>query len=237
MTRPLIGLTGRRKSASSIAGFPESLQRLPIDLYLAGYTQAVLAAGGLPIHLPLDLTPDDIGQIAARLDGLLFTGGADIDPTRYRAEPEWQPYDSEPMRDEHEFTLLSVAIDRELPTVCICRGLQLLNVHQGGTLHQHVPAHARYDVGPDTEIHSVQLTTGSILHQLYGPRIDVNTLHHQTIDRLGDQITVTGIAPDGTIEGLELPGKPVVAVQWHPEMMQGSATDPIFGWLIEHAGR
>ena len=91
MARPLIGLTGRRKPAMAIAGFPESLHDLPVDLYLAGYAQAVIEAGGIPLHLPLDLALDDIGSSLSRLDGLVFTGGADIDPGEYGSEPAWAP--------------------------------------------------------------------------------------------------------------------------------------------------
>jgi putative glutamine amidotransferase len=235
MARPLIGLTGRRKPARDVAGFPESLHQLPVDLYLAGYAQGVIEAGGIPLHLPLDLALDDIESVLQRLDGMVFTGGADIDPSEYGAAPSWMPYDSEPLRDAHERSVLATAIGRGLPTLGICRGLQLLNVQQGGTLHQDVPAHARYDVPPDHEAHDVRFVEGSQLHRLYGPTAKVNTLHHQTIDRLGSGLTIGALADDGTIEAIELQGKPVLAVQWHPEMMQSRAVDPAFAWLVQTA--
>ena len=139
------------------------------------------------------------------------------------------------MRDAHERAVLGAAIQRELPTLGICRGLQLLNVQQGGTLHQDVPTHARYDVPPDHEAHEVRFVDGTRLHRLYGPTASVNTLHHQTIDRLGSGLSVGAVADDGTVEAIELQGKPVLAVQWHPEMMRGRAGDPAFAWLIQAA--
>ncbi len=233
MARPLIGLTGRRKLAGDVAGFPESLRQLPIDLYVSGYAQGVIEAGGLPLYLPLDLPIEEIGSLLTRLDGLVFTGGADIDPSEYGASPSWEPYGSEPLRDAHERSVLSTAIAHDLPTLGICRGLQLLNVQQGGTLHQDVPAHARYDLAPDHEVHDVIFTEGTRLHRLYGQRASVNTLHHQTIDQLGSDLTIAARADDGTIEAIELQGKPILAVQWHPEMMQGRSVDPAFAWLIQ----
>ena len=232
MAGPLIGLTGRRKAASDVAGFPESLHALPVDLYLAGYAQAIIEAGGIPVHLPLDVPMD---AILDRLDGLLLSGGADIDPTRYGESPAGENYGSEPFRDQHELSLITAAADRNVPTLGICRGLQLLNISRGGNLHQDVPEHARYDIAPHTEAHTVTFTRGSRLHQLYGPGTRVNTLHHQTIDRLGEDLTATARAEDGTIEGIEWPGKPLLGVQWHPEMMPGRESDPIFGWLVDQA--
>lgn len=235
MARPLIGLTGRRKPARDVAGFPESLHQLPVDLYLAGYAQGVIEAGGIPVHLPMDLALDDVESLLQRLDGMVFTGGADIDPSEYGARPSWEPYGSEPLRDAHERSVLSAAIQQELPTLGICRGLQLLNVHQGGTLHQDVPAHARYDVPPDHEAHDVRFVDGTLLHRLYGPTASVNTLHHQTVDRLGSGLVIGALADDGTVEAIELQGRPVLAVQWHPEMMHGRAADPVFAWLVRTA--
>ena len=232
MARPLIGLTGRRKPASDVAGFPASLGSLSIDLYLPAYAEAIARAGGLPVHLCFEAEPS---HILGRLDGLVLTGGADIDPSRYGAKPEWRPYGSEAVRDEHEFCLLELALADDVPVLGICRGLQVLNVSCGGTLDQDVPAHARYDVGPDVESHDVELARGSILHALYGPRHRVNTLHHQTVHDVGRGLEVTARADDGTVEGLEMTGRPVLAVQWHPEMMQDALSDPVFTWLIRHA--
>ena len=115
----------------------------------------------------------------------------------------------------------------------ICRGLQLINVHQGGTLQQHVPEHSRYDVAPHEEVHTLTITPGTTLHALYGDTKQVNSLHHQTVGELGNGLTVTALAEDGVVEGVEMDGMPVIAVQWHPEMMDHQ--DPSFTWLVQHA--
>jgi putative glutamine amidotransferase len=232
MPKPLIGLTGRRKVGRDLAGTPEPLHGLAVDAYFADYARGVLEAGGLPVHLPIDLDPDDIVD---RLDGLLLPGGTDIDPTRYGATPHAELLAVEPERDSFELGLLARATIRDIPVLGICRGLQLINVLGGGTLHQHVAPHARFDLPPDTEKHTVELKDGSTLHRLYGPTREVNTLHHQTIDVLGRHLTVTAIADDGEVEGIEHDTADIVAVQWHPELMAGRADDPVFRWLVDTA--
>ncbi len=140
---------------------------------------------------------------------------------------------AEPLRDDIEFVLLDTAITDAIPVVGICRGLQLLNVHQGGTLEQHVPEHSRYDVLPHEHVHDIATTPGSVLHTLYGTTTRVNSLHHQTVATLGAGLTATATAEDGTIEGVEMANAAVIAVQWHPEMMD--VADPAFGWLVARA--
>ncbi|MEL6983405.1 MAG: gamma-glutamyl-gamma-aminobutyrate hydrolase family protein, partial [Actinomycetota bacterium] len=226
-----------------IAGFPESLHGLDIDLYLADYSREVLAAGGLPVNLPMDADPLDYVD---HLDGVLLSGGADLHPARYGAEPDGHG-DYETDRDALELRLLTGARDRDLPVLGICRGLQLINVAAGGTLHQHVAEHARYDVAPDAHVHDVSFEAGSLLGSLHGaspdaaaatdgaggPRRSVNSLHHQTVDRVGDGLVVVARSADGTIEGLETPDGSMVAVQWHPEML--TTAEPVFDWLIDAA--
>ena len=230
---PLIGLPGRRKQASEISGFPEMMAKSDVDLYMADYARGVIEAGGIPVHIPIDVDPAAVGE---RLDGIVLPGGTDIDPILYGAEPDPDLLPLEPERDGLELALLSAALDAEVPVLGICRGIQVLNVHQGGTLHQHVPEHGRFDLPMDSTIHQVSFAEGSTLHELYGPSAQVNSLHHQTVAGLGHDLTVTARADDGTIEGVEM-GDLVVAVQWHPEMMPTRPTDPIFGWLVERASR
>ncbi len=204
---------------------------MDVDLYLADYTRDVLAAGGLPILIPVDAP---VGAYVSRLDGIVLSGGADIEPSHYGAEPDGTG-GYEPERDELELPLLKQALEEELPMLGICRGLQLLNVATGGSLHQDVPVHSRYDVDPAETVHEVTFSEHSRLGLLYGEQTSVNSLHHQTIDRLGEGLTVTGRADDGTVEALEMPGRDVVAVQWHPEMRPG--VEPVFDWLIKQAIR
>jgi putative glutamine amidotransferase len=227
---PLIGLPGRRITGGDI-GYAPILAGLELDLYFADYARGVIEAGGIPVHLPLDVDP---ANVVDRLDGVLLSGGADIHPSRYGAPQDPAVTVVEPQRDEFEFRLLEQALDRELPVLGICRGLQLLNVHLGGTLHQHVAAHSRYDISAASVAHDVQIVDGSTLDGLYGSTHQVNSLHHQVVDRIGDGLRVTAQADDGGIEGVELDDS-VLAVQWHPEMMPDRSTDPIFKWLVERA--
>lgn len=228
-SKPLIGLSGRRKSAAEVAGFPDSLAGLAVDLYLADYARRVLEAGGLPVHLPMDTDPVDY---LPRLDGILLSGGADMAPVTYGAEPDGHGT-YEPERDQLELAMLTGARARGLPVLGICRGLQVINVDAGGTLHQHVPVHARYEIGPDSRVHAVTFEPGSLLGRLYGQGAEVNSLHHQTVEEVGSGLRVTARADDGTVEGLESEDGMMVAVQWHPEMLP--ATEPVFGWLVEQA--
>jgi putative glutamine amidotransferase len=231
---PLIGLTGRRKRGADIAGFPDGFADVDIDVYVSDYARAITAAGGLPVHLPQHVDPRDY---AGRLDGLMLSGGADVDPVRYgaRVDPATGPVEDE--RDRAELGLIEVAVAEGLPVLGICRGLQLLNVWAGGTLHQHVPAHARYDVAPGDETDTVVVEPDSRLGAMYGATVAVNSLHHQTVDSVADGWLVTARSGDGTVEALEWPGHDVLAVQWHPELMPGAATDPVFAWLVERARR
>jgi putative glutamine amidotransferase len=149
--------------------------------------------------------------------------------------PETEDFPPEPDRDAYELALLEGAYERGLPVLGICRGLQLINVCAGGTLHQDVPPHAAFDQPPETELHEVNFEAGTVVGELYGGPQWVNSLHHQVVDRLGRELLVSGRSGDGAIEALEHMGLPVIAVQWHPEMMRGRAHDPSFGWLVDTA--
>ena len=122
-----------------------------------------------------------------------------------------------------------------LPVAGICRGLQLLNVHGGGTLHQDVPHHSHFDKTPNSRVHHVEFERDSACARLYGRPIEVNSLHHQTIDRVAASFRVTGTSEDGTVEAIEAIDRPWIAVQWHPEMMDDGHGDPLFRWLVEQA--
>jgi gamma-glutamyl-gamma-aminobutyrate hydrolase PuuD len=143
---PLIGLSGRRKRGAQVAGFPDNLADVALDVYVNDYARAITDAGGLPVHLPLHVDP---AAYTERLDGLLLSGGTDIDPTLYGAKPAPTNYPPEPARDRLELGFIDFAVGEDLPVLGICRGLQLLNVWGGGTLHQHAPDHSRFDVAAD----------------------------------------------------------------------------------------
>jgi putative glutamine amidotransferase len=233
--RPLIGLSGRRKHGADVAGFPANLADVDLDVYVNDYARAITEAGGLPVHLPLHVDPADYAE---RLDGLLLSGGTDVDPARYGAPPDPAAYAPEPARDRLELGFVDLAVAEGLPVLGICRGLQVLNVWAGGTLHQHVPTHARFDVAPDDRIDELAIEPDSVLHELYGPRLAVNSLHHQTVDRVAGGWTVTARSSiGGDVEALEWPGHDVIAVQWHPELLDTRGSDPIFAWLVDRAAQ
>jgi len=233
MTRaPLIGLVGRRKAGSQIVGQPEALHAIEVELFYRDYARGVIEAGGFAVNLPLDSDP---AEAVSRCDGILLSGGADIDPLLYGHQPETDLFPPEPVRDTFETAIMDAASASGTPVLGICRGLQMANVHGGGTLHQHNEAHSRFDVVPETEAHEIALTPGSTLASLYGGTHSVNSLHHQTVAEVGADYTVTARSEDGVVEGIEHDSLPIVAVQWHPEMMKSRQGDPVFSWLVEAA--
>ena len=174
------------------------------------YLTAVRAVGLEPVPMRTTGTPSLKG-----LDGLLLTGGTDVDPARYGQAPARETDEPDDERDVFELAILERALDAELPVFAICRGMQLLNVALGGTLVQHVTGHRL--IGGGT--HRVLVKPESALAAVVGgTEIIVNSRHHQVLDRLGQGLVVTGTAPDGVIEAVWRPGRPVVfGVQWHPE--------------------
>jgi putative glutamine amidotransferase len=230
--RPLIGLTGRVAPGSDFAGFPASFAAVEVDMYVSAYARAITAAGGLPVHLPQHVP---VGDYADVLDGVVLSGGADVHPGRYGEAATTDVFPPEPPRDEMELALVDAALAGDVPLLGICRGLQLLNVQAGGSLNQHVPEQARFDVRPDELIDEVRLEPGTRLHAMYGDRLAINSLHHQTIARVGAGWTVAGRGPDGSVEAIEWPGRDAIGVQWHPEMLAGAVSDPLFRWLVEAA--
>ena len=143
--------------------------------------------------------------------------------------------DRVPLRDAFEIALLDAAVNSGLPVLGICRGPQLINIAAGGTLHQHLPEHAATDGPPDATPHTVITVEGSQLREMYGPEVAVNSLHHQAVDQLGDGYIATAHSPDGIIEGIEHAELPILAVQWHPELMTEALADPCFRWLVDNA--
>ncbi|TPX05567.1 gamma-glutamyl-gamma-aminobutyrate hydrolase family protein, partial [Schumannella luteola] len=188
------------------------------------YFEAVYRAGGIPVLLPPQ--PVDGGVVDAvlePLDGLIITGGKDVDPARYGQQPH--PTTDTPRldRDAWEDALLVGAIDRELPFLGICRGLQVLNVTRGGSLIQHLPdvvGSTRYNAGGGVfTVNEVAIDGGTKLAELVpDATASVKSYHHQAIDEVGDGLVVTARSDDGVIQAVELAEHPFgVAVQWHPE--------------------
>lgn len=211
--RPVIGITTYREQARW------GTWHVPAVLLPASYADAVAEAGGEPVLLPTGAVS---AEVVARLDGLVLAGGADVDPARYGqpAGPHTTVLRLE--RDEAELAALRAALDRDLPLLAICRGMQLLNVALGGGLVQHLPDVADtavHDPGPGLyQRRQVRTGPGSALHGLLGPTVQVACHHHQTVARLAPGLTPSAWAEDGVVEAVEVADQRFcLAVQWHPE--------------------
>jgi putative glutamine amidotransferase len=196
----------------------------------AAYLRAVQAAGGVPVLLPPQLDPASLAALRERLDGLVLTGGGDIAPARFGETPHPAVDDVSEARDALEIDLALHAIDRAVPLLAICRGVQVLNVALGGSLHQDIASDLATDVthvqaAPRaTPTHAVTVQGESRLAATLGAlEVQVNSMHHQAVKKLGRGLREVAWAPDGVIEGLEAPEARgfVLGVQWHPEELVG----------------
>lgn len=216
---PLIGISAYREIAAW-GVWRQDAAALPYT-----YVDQVARAGGVPLLLPplggLRMARAAVAAVAP-LHGLVLAGGPDIDPQLYAAQPDPHTADVRPERDAWELALLDAALERDIPVLAICRGAQLLNVSLSGTLHQHLPdtiGHERHRPAP-AEYGPVEITLDpdALPGSLLGSRVSVPCYHHQAIDKLGHDLAITGRAPDGTVEAVQLAGHAfVVGVQWHPE--------------------
>ncbi len=220
-------------------------------LYALGqrYVRAIEASGGAPVLLPPGLSEDSLQNILDRLDGLLLSGGGDVAPALYGERPHTTLTRVSAHRDRAEVTLARWAIEQHKPLLGICRGIQVLNVALGGSLIQDIPSqrpdalqHSFDDtvVPHDFIAHPVLVEAGSQLAQvLQATRVPVNSWHHQAIDRVAADLQVVARAPDGIIEGVEIPGHGfALGVQWHPEWLYDRQPEMqrLFGALVEAAG-
>ena len=233
--RPVIGLTTYLEQAQT------GVWDVPASFLPKVYFEAVTKAGGIAVLLPPQPVDEGIAdRVLDGLDGLIITGGKDVDPARYGQQPHPQTDAPRHDRDAWEDALLTAAIERELPFLGICRGLQVLNVSRGGSLHQHLPdvvGSTRYNAGGGQfSTNEVEVEEGTELAALVGHTapIDVQSYHHQAIDAVGSGLRVTARSDDGIVQAVELEGVPFgVAVQWHPE------EDPddvrLFAGLVEAA--
>jgi putative glutamine amidotransferase len=224
MSAPLIGITTYRHSHRQ-GGFS-------LISIAEAYIRAISQAGGTPVSIPLGLSEKQLQAMLPRLDGILFSGGGDIEPERFGADPHPEVSFVDPDRDRVEIHLVLEAVQRGVPLLGICRGIQTINVALGGTLYTHVPEQLPGAVHPpyieskprDYLAHEVNIQPGTRLYDILGhSSVQVNSLHHQGIERLAPGLMVSAQAPDGLIEGVELSDYPFgLAVQWHPE------------WLMAH---
>jgi gamma-glutamyl-gamma-aminobutyrate hydrolase PuuD len=211
--RPLIGITTYREQARW------GTWHVPAVLLPAAYADAVAEAGGEPVLLP---TGALTAEVVARLDGLIVAGGADVDPARYGQVAGSHTTVLRPERDESELDALQAALDRDLPLLAICRGMQLLNVALGGDLVQHLPDVANagiHDPGAGLyQLRDVRTGPGSAVGRLLGPTVPVACHHHQALARVASELTPSAWAEDGVVEAVEAADRRFcLAVQWHPE--------------------
>jgi putative glutamine amidotransferase len=212
--RPLVGLSTYREQARW------GVWDQPADLLPASYADAVAAAGGTPVLLP-PVDPASAPYVVRRLDGLVISGGADVDPGRYGASPHPRTARWRTDRDAWELALLDAAAEVDLPVLGICRGMQVMAVHAGGSLDQHLPDIVGDEThspgGPEFGDVDVDTCPGTRLSMLVGDRSSVGCHHHQSV-REHPGFVPAAYAADGTLEAMEQPGdRFAVAVQWHPE--------------------
>lgn len=238
--RPLVGITSSPiRHRSPVLEVDRALTTLD-----QAYVGAVTAAGGIALVLPVQ-DPANAPAVLGALDGLVLSGGGDVAPERYGATRHPAVGGVDDARDEWELALIAEARRRSTPMLAICRGVQILNVAMGGTLIQHLPDHEAAGGHPhlvpaqfEQTAHHVEITPGSCLAELLGTEVvDVNTLHHQAIDRPAEGLVVSARDQHGIVEAVELPDESVVGVQWHPELI--AHVEPharLFDWLVTEIG-
>ena len=226
MAKPLIGITTYVEPASW-GHWQLEAALIPYD-----YVRAVERAGGRAVLIP----PDDDGsdEVLDALDGLIFSGGNDLTPESYGAEADPTTNGTNPARDRAELALLTAALERDLPVLAICRGVEVLNVVRGGDLVQHLPDVVGHEehraVAGEFSEHGVRVSPDSRLGEVRG---SVKSHHHQGLGRLGDGLREVAWAEDGVVEAVEDPGKPfLVGVLWHPEAGEDQR---LFEQLVEAA--
>lgn len=226
-TRPLIAVTTSEvRRRESVAPTPQGEPpRHEMALGLT-YLKALEEAGAMPLVVP-PLSSAIVNSLLDRVDGICLSGGPDLDPQAYNERRHERTGPIEPDLDEFEFALAKAADERGMPILAICRGLQVLNVARGGTLHQHLPDvvgdainHRQPEPGPQTT-HTVDITGQSRIADILGrTEAEVNSFHHQAVSELGRGLVVTSRAPDGTVESIEATDRDfVLGVQWHAETL------------------
>jgi len=225
MKKPIIGLTPQ---------YDYDRNRIWIG---PNYLDAVRAAGGVPILLPLNVNKEELAVAANVCDGFLFTGGPDISPFRFQEETIQQCGVVVPERDNMEEDLFTISMESDKPILGICRGIQVLNVFLGGTLYQDIPtqldspfnlAHTQKS-GNSVLSHSVKIESNSLLHQIIPKEyLQVNSFHHQAIKELAPSLVIAATAPDSIIEAVYFPEKTFfLGVEWHPEHLFRSNEDAL----------
>lgn len=237
--RPLIGVTPDEGWTLEGPGRPP----LPRYELKQAYARAVAEAGGLPLVLPYADDEAAIEQYVRTIDALVVTGGAfDIGPEEYGEQARTGMGPVKPGRTRFERRILELALERGLPVLGVCGGMQLLNVVRGGSLYQDIrrewPGALDHEqpFDPREPAHTVLSEPGSLLERLCGPRLEVNTTHHQSVARVGRGLVVSGRSEDDVVEAIEGTGDAfVLGVQWHPELLAGPEQLALYRALVEAA--
>jgi putative glutamine amidotransferase len=238
MAAPIIGVTSNLTPAKD--------GKIAVVSVGEAYIQSVLRAGGIPVVIPVGLSEAELQALFPRLDGILLTGGGDIDPERFNGPAHPRVYDIDPRRDDLEIRLVQMAAENDKPFLGICRGIQVINVALGGSLYTDIsdqlPGSFKHDWYPDVPrshlAHEVAVSQQSKLAGILGGAIfQVNSLHHQGLDRLAPGLTAAAFSTDRLIEAVELEGHRFgIGVQWHPEWLQEHAPQrQLFQALVQAA--
>ncbi len=230
MARPLIGITTYAEPSVRWGAWDLPAALIPLD-----YVAAIERAGGRPLLVPP--SAEGIDETLDGLDGMIFSGGSDLDPETYGADAHPETNGIRPERDRAELALLQAALARDMPVLAICRGSQVLNVARGGDLVQHLPevvGHEEHKHTPGVFAdHDVAIDPSTRLGSLVGERAPVKSHHHQGFGRLGEGLRESARADDGTVEALEDPSKRfAIGVLWHPEAAEDAA---LFEALVAEA--
>lgn len=231
-TLPVIGITGNYTQETCTLA--------------EGYYQSVLKAGGIPFIIPPFYETDRLGELLDRLDGIIFSGGGDINPLLLGEEPIKELHSITPERDQQELLLARLAYDRQIPMLGICKGIQIINAALGGTLYQDIHTQMegiriKHNQDQDRRYpsHQVTISRGSILEKIFGTELAVNSFHHQACKSAAPGLKVTAMSSDGVIEAIESDEfKSIMGVQWHPEtyiLRNSTEMLPIFEWLISES--
>lgn len=236
-TRPRIGLTSGR------AGVPVSEGELQSYYIGRAYVRAVIRAGGTPAIFPA--VEEEVEAVVAAaldgIDGLVLPGGCDVSPALYGGEPA-AARDADPVRDAFELAMLAGALERELPVLGVCRGMELINVHRGGSLRDGVTHPAAHDIDVvelgRVRVHEVNVLEGTLAHRIFGRnRVEATCVHHQAPAVLGDGLIASVLADDGTIEAVEDGERELLGLIWHPELgLDRTPTHQLaYDWVVERA--
>lgn len=220
MIKPIIGISLNETEDSG-----EKMHHLPLNYLPSGYAKGVLKAGGLPILLPVS-SKEDAKAYVSQIDKLILTGGQNVNPKFYNEERTFDASLMHTKRDEFELALIEEAIKQKKPIFAVCRGLQLLNVALGGTLHQDLSRreneeikHMQDPIPRQEPIHKVTINKDSLISQVYGTETQVNSFHYQAIKDVAEALVVTAISDDHIIEAIESrdPNNRWIGLQWHPD--------------------